>query len=168
MCIFGGGKKNKTPVTPAGPSAADIAAQQTQATADAAKAQQDLVTSLTNGFNDQIKAAQDAGQQQVDALTAQNAALTATITGQQGQFASTQTELLSQFQAAAGAQAGAMAALLKSQEESAQKPKKPNYAQALAKNKALNGNGLSSTMLTGSGGVTASALPLGTTSLLGS
>jgi hypothetical protein len=121
---------------------------------------QQLVTSLTAGFNTQL-----------DELRNQNATLTTAITGQADGFAKSQADLLEKMTAAQAQTSqelqGALREFTKSGERTGQQSKKPNYARALATNKALNSGGLSSTMLTGAGGVPNTSLTLGRTSLLG-
>lgn len=105
-------------------------------------------------------------------LQAQNTSLTGLISNQASQFAKSQSDLLGQFEQAKSDSATQMGALVKQLSDqvagNGQAAKKPNYALALKRNKDLNSNGLSSTMLTGPQGVAPSALSLGFTSLLGS
>lgn len=131
----------------------------------------DIITNLTNGFNDTIKALQQQTQAQIAALQQQNQAVTGSVQQQQQQFAQSQQQLLDQMTKAAAEQSKAFTAALKGMTDSAaatgQQSKKPNYGRALQRNKELNGQGLGSTMLTGPGGVAPGTMSLGFTSLVG-
>lgn len=133
--------------------------------------QADLITSLTNGVGTAMAEMQKQAQSQVDELKAMNTSLTATIGQQQAQFASSQAELMAQVQKTQAEQTTAMqkalADMIKARDGNAQPAKKPNYARAMARNRELNSQGLSSTMLTGPRGVTPGSMSLGLTSLLG-
>lgn len=101
--------------------------------------------------------------------------LTNTVAGLTTAFGDSQTSLLQGFQDAQTKQAASMSGLVSQlqaqiagQNASGNPLKRPNYARALAQNKLLNSGGLGSTMLTGTGGVSTGALPLASTSLLGS
>lgn len=108
-------------------------------------------------------------------LQAQNTSLTGLISTQADNFAKSQADLLKNFDQAKADSATQMGALMKQLQDqvtgqansTGQAAKKPNYAQALRRNKDLNSNGLSSTMLTGAQGVAPTALTLGFTNLLG-
>jgi hypothetical protein len=65
-------------------------------------------------------------------------------------------------------QTKAMAAAEELRKNTGQASRKPNYSVSLKANKAANAGGITSTMLTGPGGVAASALPLGKAAVLGS
>ena len=132
----------------------------------------DLTTSLTSGFNDAIKALQDSTTAQVTALNTSNAGLTQQIMDMQTGFQKSQQDLLDNLNKTAAAQSQQFTSALKDLKDAGnstgQAAKKPNYARALARNRDLNGNGLTSTMLTGPGGASnPGALSLGATSLLG-
>lgn len=131
----------------------------------------DLVTSLTSGFNDTIKQLQQQTDAQIKALGTNNTALTGQIQQMQQGFAQSQQQLLDGMNKAAAQQSQAFASALKDMRDagnsSGQAAKKPNYKRALDRNKELNGNGLSSTMLTGAMGVAPGSMTLGSTSLLG-
>lgn len=131
---------------------------------DATKSATDATTSLVSSFKDLTSGL----VKQID----QNKTDTAkTIADLSSSFATQQTSLLQGFQKAQADQASQMADLTKQMQQAAlgtgQTLKRPNYAAALARNKALNSGGLGSTMLTGTGGVAPGSMSLGATSLLG-
>lgn len=132
---------------------------------------QEMLDKLTGAVTTAVTGVQSQTKSIVDGLTAQNTALTGQIAQQTAQFKTQQGALLQGFQQAQADNAKAMADLMKQmsdvQNQNTQAAKKPNYARALANNKALNGGGLSSTMLTGASGVAPTSLTLGRTSLLG-
>lgn len=131
----------------------------------------DLITSLTNGFNQQIAQLQQQSAAQLAALQGQNQQLAGSIQQQQQQFAQSQQQLLDQMTRAAAQQSQQFQAALKGIQDAGsstgQAAKKPNYGRALQRNKELNGQGVGSTMLTGPGGVAPGSMSLGFTSLLG-
>lgn len=133
--------------------------------------QADLLTSITKGVSDAMGEMQGQTKAQLDALKALSTSVTGAAGAQQEKFAKSQAELLAQMEAAQAESAAAMqkaiADMINARNQNAQPEKKPNYARALAKNKALNSGGLSSTMLTGAQGVAPGSMSLGLTSLLG-
>lgn len=128
---------------------------------------QDLVTNLTTATTTAVDSLKTSQTDILKQLQTQNTSLTGLITNQANQFQRSQTDLLAQFQSAQEASAKQMADLVAQLNSNGQPAKKPNYARALAQNKALNSGGLSSTMLTGPAGVASTAMTLGRTSLLG-
>jgi hypothetical protein len=127
----------------------------------------DLVTNLTKGFTDALSQAQGQTTSLIAQMQQQQTALQNTMAQQTMDYQKSQGDLLAGFQKAQEAQAKQMADLVAQLNSTAQPQKTPNYSAALAKNKALNSGGLSSTMLTGATGVNTQALTLGKTSLLG-
>jgi hypothetical protein len=125
-------------------------------------------TSITTAGNDVAKTATGAATDTATLLNNQTTAFTNLVNQFSTDFTNQQTSLLQSMQQAASDQVTAIQKAMKAaQDQIGQAQKKPNYAQALAKNRELNGSGLSSTMLTGATGVASSALPLMSTSLLG-
>ncbi|QNH91707.1 hypothetical protein SR18_gp056c [Caulobacter phage SR18] len=131
----------------------------------AKKDQEDLITALTTASNKQLSE-----------LQSQNTALTKQIADAQAQAQKDQAGLLASFQQAQASQIQEASGLLDmlsgggSSDTSSwygQEAKKPNYQKAMDKNKALESGGLSSTNLTGAGGVPVTALTLGAPALLG-
>lgn len=161
MCIF----KSKSSAVTNTTAAVDSQIAQQQATINqlieqgktdreqAKKDQEALLTSLTA-----------SSQAQLSELQKQNTSLTQQITSAQEQATATQAGLLKQFQDFTAQQA---AEASKAMAATGQGVKKPNYKNALDKNKALESGGLSSTNLTGSGGVPVTSLTLGAPALLG-
>ena len=133
--------------------------------------QADLLTSLTQGFQDTITQLQNESRTQLEGLAQMNQGLVGQIGEMQAKFGQSQAELLDEMNKASKEQSEAMSKALKelinAQNRTGQKAKAPNFAKALAKNRDLNSGGLSSTMLTGPTGVSPGAMSLGATSLLG-
>lgn len=114
-----------------------------------------------------LEALTAASDNQIKALAEQNKTLLGQLTLQGEGFAKSQESLV-QAQKDATLQAAKTAeAVLKQRDQQAQAVKRPNYTEIMRRQKALNSGGLSSTMLTGAGGVAPGALPLGGVSLLG-
>lgn len=130
-----------------------------------------LVTDITKGFNDAVTGITNSNQGVIDKLTGLNTSLVGQLTAQGQQFANSQKELLQGINDAGAKQSAALAKALKDMQDAAnasgQAEKRPSYSRALAKNKDANSGGLSSTMLTGAGGVAPGTMSLGRTSLLG-
>ena len=79
------------------------------------------------------------------------------------------TNALSQgFLSLSAQQTEAMAKAEQLRKNTGQASRKPNYSVSLKANKAANAGGVTSTMLTGPGGVSSAALPLGKATVLGS
>lgn len=141
------------------------------ATGGAVSQGNDLITSLTQGFNDQIKTLSDQNATLITQLQNSNTATQAQIGALTKAFQTNQQQLLDQMNMSAAKQSAEFSKALKDMRDATnstgQAAKKPDYRRALAKNRELNSMGLSSTMLTGSRGVNSSSMTLGATSLLG-
>lgn len=120
----------------------------------------------------------DQNKQQTDALTTQNDLLMKQIAQQTLNFQTQQDAILKAQKAATDAissgfltlsqqQQAALQAADQLRKNTGQAERKPNYSVSLKANAAKNAGGISSTALTGPGGVAPGTLPLGKTSLLG-
>lgn len=129
--------------------------------------QADLLTSLTQGVGDWMKQMQADSDAQKKAMQDAQGQLVAGVGQLAAGINSQQGQLAADMQAAMAQQSEAFNKALKELAKPAQAEKRPNYARALQRNRDLNSTGLSSTMLTGPGGVAPGSMSLGTTSLLG-
>lgn len=152
------------------------------ANTNTAKPSGGLVTEAGNpGASGGLTPAEMAAQELATAVSdaqAQNTMLMQTIASQASNFGNTTTAIIEAQQAAAAAlsngylsltdqQKKAMEAAEQLRKNTGQASRKPNYSVSLKANANKNKSGISSTMLTGAGGVAASSLPLGRASLLG-
>lgn len=156
-------------------NAANTAAQNAQTQA---ANQQDQIDQLIASNNANLAAEQQQNQQiiaqmqtdstnQINLLSAQNQQLQKSITDQGAQFqTATQSLIDAQNQAAKQASDAAKAAA-DAANNSGQLPHAANYGENLLANQRKNMGGITSTMLTGAGGVDSGALTLGKTTLLG-
>lgn len=111
--------------------------------------------------------AQGQNNMLMDLLAQQAAASQAATAGVlQGQQAAADA-LKQGFLSLTDMQKQAMEAAEALRKNTGQASRKPNYSVSLKANKAKNKAGVSSTMLTGAGGIATSALPLGRAALLG-
>lgn len=134
-------------------------------------ATQTLIDTLTKGFTDTLTSLTKSNQDAIDKLNTDNADLVKTIHDQGEGYATSQADLLKQIQdqtaSSSKSMQDAVNNLLNAGNSNGQMAHKPDYGRALARNRALNGRGLSSTALTGSGGVPLTSLTLGRTQLTG-
>jgi cell division septum initiation protein DivIVA len=135
---------------------------------DVKKTVDDATGKITDTANNVVTTVKDTTTDVSKLLGDQTTAFTNLVNQFGTDFNNAQSSLLEKMQSAAADQVAAIQKAIKdATNQTGQAQKKPNYAQALAKNKELNSGGLSATMLTGPTGVTASALPLATTSIIG-
>lgn len=144
-----------------------------------AQAQQDQINQLIASNNANLAAQQTENQQVIDQMTKdsanqitllsnQNTALQKSITDQGAQFqTATQSLIDAQNQAASQAASQAKAAA-DAANNVGQLPHSPNYGNNLLENQRKNAGGITSTALTGAGGIDSGQLTLGKTTLLGS
>lgn len=132
---------------------------------------QTLIDTLTRGFTDTLTSLTASNTEALGRLNADNAHLVQTIADQGAAYQTSQADLLRQIQdqtaASASSMQTAVSELLNAGNSTGQMARKPDYGRALARNRALNGRGLSSTQLTGSGGVPLTSLTLGRAQLTG-
>lgn len=156
-----------------------LTAQITQQQQDFSKVQTDLLAQMNAQAAAQsaasAKALADMQGSQSAATQARDVEYAKTIADRDALYTKTLAEQASAAQKAQADQATQSAAAIKALQDGqkaaadsvGQASKKPNYAATLKRNKELNSTGISSTMLTGPGGVSNSSLTLGLTSLVG-